>query len=679
MIPFAQIQLLQPWGLLAGLAIPLLVLAYLTKESSKKRTVSSVVVLRQLAKRSSKRSRFFPPLRFWLELLALLLALFALPLPLLIRQGATAALLLDNSLSMRAVVGGQSSLERAKEALVRRVESAGSEQRFYLFTSSPRLTAVGKAALTANETLAALRSIEASYSGDALESSAEELSRSGRYSSVDIFSDRRAEFRDNIETLVNGQKESFTEVEEHAVGTTSTNVYLANAFIRHVSLPEPHQELVAVVGLSGKGSGNLTVSFTDVSNSAQPRSLGDYTVSVNHDFGLASSRNGLNQREVVHQLSGDYPRGEYRVTVSTSKSSSSQGVAIGDSILEDNSAWIVSGEVTQQGVLVVSEQGGSLGLENLPGLQVRNISASDFNALSTAEIKAYTLLVFHRIAPSSLLETPSLFILPPAGNPVFPISGGVTDARVSFWREEHPLTAYLRVPLLPFNATEIFSTPEWAQSIIRVEQGSVLVAGESRGIRLAGVGFELFPYEGLKTPVTSVLTLNLLNWLTRVETADGGGFGGKGRTVTGAEVQLGTAGDTVAAIELLAPDRTKSVWQRPSGEGSEVAELPAKLLTTVPGIYTIEKTLRGGERISKREAVNAFHNRESQTAEIQSYAAARKVRHEDKDFESARPIWPLLLLAALVALFAELLLAWIRPNYKLPFFRKGVFSRGGTA
>ena len=51
------------------------------------------------------------------------------------------------------------------------------------------------------------------------------------------------------------------------------------------------------------------------------------------------------------------------------------------------------------------------------------------------------------------------------------------------------------------------------KSIINSEQGSILFAGESRGFRFAVLGFEIFPFEGSKTPALSVLTLNLLNWL----------------------------------------------------------------------------------------------------------------------------------------------------------------------
>ena len=113
MIP---LSFLTPFWLLSLCAVPLLILAYLKRQQSKRYVVSSVLVLRTLSRKVSPKKRFLPPLRFFLELLALLCLTIAAAQPFLDLQGEKIAVLLDNSLSMKAQANSGSAQTRFEVA-----------------------------------------------------------------------------------------------------------------------------------------------------------------------------------------------------------------------------------------------------------------------------------------------------------------------------------------------------------------------------------------------------------------------------------------------------------------------------------------------------------------------------------------------------------------------------------
>ena len=154
------------------------------------------------------------------------------------------------------------------------------------------------------------------------------------------------------------------------------------------------------------------------------------------------------------------------------------------------------------------------GFGGVPALGVQQISPAEFAKRAESDLARYSSVIFHRSAPARPPSVPTLLILPPADNPLFPVRDQADEGRITSWAAEHPITSYLKVPLLSPGSAAIFDVPLWAQSIMRVEEGAIVVAGESHGVRFAAVGMEMLPFEGARTPVLSVLTLNLLNWLS---------------------------------------------------------------------------------------------------------------------------------------------------------------------
>jgi len=330
----------------------------------------------------------------------------------------------------------------------------------------------------------------------------------------------------------------------------------------------------------------------------------------------------------------------YRVVVA----SRSGGVA--DAIKEDNVAWIAPSKRAQSSALFVSALEGAeggFGLGAIEGMSVESLSPAAFAQLAPADLERFALLIFHHMSPATAFEKPTLLILPPDQNPLFPVAGKVDAPKIASWVEEHPISSYLKVPLLKPTAALLFATPLWARSVINVEQGAIVVAGESHGLRFAAVGVELLPFGGASTPTVSILTLNLLNWLS----------GG---------AELGKATLSGGTTRLEGNHRWKVTLPTGKVEAVEIrGKEPEFFGLKEPGLYRIEGTPSGsGAPVSRLLTANVFYPEEASTFTPTPLTLPREVSHEELVREDVSPIWPMIIAAVLILLSLEALLAAVR-------------------
>lgn len=631
----STLQLSAPWFLAFGLLTPLLIYAFLKRSDVRKRTVSSLVVLRTLTKRETVRQRFKPPLRFFLELLALLAVCLAGALPTLLDERNTVAIVFDNSLSMRALqVNGtklESRFEEAQAAAKKWIDEQRSDASFTVFASAPKLIRLGEEGVGKSDARRMIGEMKASWTSDTLDSSVEELSANGSYDRVLVVTDKTFEaseakaseglFRDDR----GGMKT--TRISALSVGKPKPNVAVSRLSFSASSLADSGPRLRAAISLSSATGEEVVVSFSAVSPDGGDRSLGHQTLRLNPE----------QTRETEVELPADVdPAAVFRVSVSLADE---QRRVDGNALLEDDTAWLgprAAGSGKQ--LLLVSPRAGSAGsvFGSAPSLGVVEITPEQYAAMGERELSGYSTIVFHRSAPSRVPPVPTLLVLPPEGNPFFPVRSEASASRVTSWSPEHPITSYLKVPLLDPGNAEVFDVPLWAQSIIRVDSGAVVVAGESHGIRFAAVGIELLPFEGTKTPVLSVLTLNLLSWLS-------GGSELTGSTLAGSALKL----EEGKRWTVRTPQGTKSEIRAEQGA-------PPSYVFASPGLYRLETT---GDH--KEIAVNSFFPEESATFVQGVFHSPAEVEHHHVRLEGARPLWPPLLFLALALLALELILAAI--------------------
>jgi hypothetical protein len=605
----------------ALLATPLLAFAYLRKRSSKTQVVSSLLILQTLTHKKLVQRKFKPPLRFFFELLALILLICAASYPSLKENGKRYAILIDTSMSMRAKESSGSRIELAKKEIIKKIDESPSSQLYTLYVSSPKLEQIGEAHQDSSVLVSSLSSVAPSLSNDTLDTSALELANSGRFDGVWVFTDKSNNV--SVDLLGSARKSSLsTELSVVTIGAPLSNFFISD--IRY-----------SATGDKPSISCNIGASGNMISGSFGAIGLELYEIDPKSGSQRLLKKKQLTLSSQNTETSFDLPSvdtGEhiYRLALNT------RGTVGRNSLLEDDSAWISTSKAGRDSVLLVSnETAASLGLDNLRSLTSRLIKPEDYGSLSKSDLKKYELLIFHRSAPASLPPVASLLVLPPEANTIFPSRLEAERPKVTSWSSDHPLTSYIKVPLLSPQASVIFETPIWAQSIINVEQGSILGAGEQRGIRYAAIGMEVFPFEGAKTPTTSILFLNALNWLSNSK-------GLSSSALTGSSTRL----DAGAVWTVTKPNGEEEKIDVPSGNEATFYPLP------LAGIYSF----RDQNGTSEIHAVNNFYPLESSTFTRGSLILPADLKREAVVEDSTQVLWPMAIILALVLLLFEMAL-----------------------
>lgn len=618
---FGGLTIANPAALWAFAAVPLLVLAYLRRRQGRRLTVSSVLILKTLTKRRLIRRKFKPPLRFFVELLALCALIGAGAQPAFREETKQAAVIIDTSLSMRAKdkAGGFERRFDGARAAAKKWIAEQKRTQFTVYSSAPKLAGVGEKAVGADTAANLVDRLEPTPANDNLDAAATELAQNGEFDLVYIATDKEALFGGKRIPPAANEKETRVQVE--TVGRPAGNLYLTDLRAVRKDDESKHKQVVAGIGFSGLESVQAVVRLSG-KGTEQTTSV---TVPPNKII------------EAVLDVPGEEQQ-LFKVELVPAP-----GTA--NAVTEDDFGWLSTkrGAGNQALVVVPDGEQPSLGLENIPVLNTTVVTAAEYAKKSRTAVEANSLLIFYRTAPADVPHCSSLIVLPPANNPVFPGSSEVSEPKITFWQEDHPITSYLKVPLLTPGRALIFAASSWAQPVINAEPGALLLAGESRGVRFAGAGFEIFPFEGAKTPSLSILTLNLINWLTGgSEMSSSFSAGGTIRLDGGKTWMIKTPAGELEQIEV--PPRAASFYT--------LRQL---------GVYSIAGILSGGGDQPKTRltaAVNAFHPLESATYERFSVVVPQSVAHEQKSqTDGATRLWPYLVVFGLLLLVLEILLA----------------------
>lgn len=609
----------------AGLLIPLLVLAYLKTKRDIALLVPSVMVLRAIKQQTVLRSKIKLPWRFYLELLMLCILLCAATLPSKPGDNQKVAMVIDNSLSMQALDhGAKTRLELAKDHALSFLAGLSSADQVIIYSSSPRLSALSPKSESPSSARERVSRILPSAAGSTLSGDLKNLAESGRFSQVVLISDEALELTE-VEDPLSGNN-IVTEIKGVRVGSPSENYFISNLAYQTESLEDDRVTIVANIGWSGLAATavNVIVDALDPS-SFVPENLQKSTINISPSKAA--------------EFSSVIPiRGDKWIEV---RLENAKGVA--DSIKVDNRAWLPPLSAKKSAILLVSQESSLWGLDRISSLQVESITPKEFALLGERRVKNCQTLIFHKSAPVAATGVPSLFILPPDMNNFFPVAKSVERGHITSWSEQHPLINYLRVPVLPINGALVFSPPLWAQAVINIGEGPVVVAGESEGVRYVGVGTELLPFEGAKTAAQSVLTINALNWLLGSSGTVGNVF------ITGALYPL----DRKKAWKVITFEGKTSerptfekavrVISRDDIEGHEV------LLSESGPMVFIDQD----ESEKLEVAVNVFHPADSATTTVRKLTLPNFIESQRSSKEENEPIWPSLLKLVLLLLVAD--------------------------
>jgi hypothetical protein len=481
---FEAFGLLYPGALYLFAIPPLLLVAYLARERPRQAVVSSVIAFRALRSMRGERFGRSPRLRwtFFLELLILCLAVLAIAAPYVLRKGNPAVVVIDNSAAMQArTVSGQSRFEIVRNKIAGALSSNDSEILLYVTVPQPRQVGVFG---SMNSVMAAIDQVSVTDAPDdaaAVTALLNQLSADRHVGRI-IFGSYRP-----ILAPVPARVEPIT------AGQPIANYAMGSFVLSRASL--------AAAPLQGR------VTVANFSRSAQ--TLAVTIVADNKPAGRAEARVGPGEVTALN-----FPNlmlaQRYRAQLEPA-----------DGFPLDNVAYATGSANRGLAIFFVSPapaDGDSL--RSIPGVALTTVPPASY---SPAEVAGADLAIFEYAVPKELPAANSLLIMPPARDPIFNFSVR-TAARLELtgWPPVDPLTDGVNFRLLELRSGQYIGVHPWMQPVIGGAGGALMLTGSRQGHRFIALGFNPLPYLGRANLPMSILTLNMLNYLSGFGAENGG-------------------------------------------------------------------------------------------------------------------------------------------------------------
>lgn len=344
---------------------------------------------------------------------------------------------------------------------------------------------------------------------------------------------------------------------------------------------------------------------------------------------------GASVQEVFYtDLTGDFTTVSAALTRVT-------GTTVPNHLTLDDRAWTVFNPPGAGRVLLMTPGNIYLrqALASLPGIEP--FQGNIENGLPTGQ--TFDLYVLDGWLPEDgTLPPGDLFIVaPPQSSLLFDIAGRSTATANPRSLPDDARTRYVNfnnVSLLDFNVIE---GADWADPLITVEGGPLLLAGTVDGRQVAILTFDLHRSDLPLQIAWPILLANLMQWYTPAQTVP---------TPEGLLV-----GETLALNPPFEADRVRVT--RPDGDTTTLIVGEGPLIytdTTLPGLYTVD-TYAGSDLIqSEPFAVNLFNRLESLISPAQQLTiGASQVTEAAREEIGQREFWPLVALGALLLLALE--------------------------
>ena len=566
-------------GFLAALPLAIGCLVYLfrAKGISEPKVTSSLFILKKLPSFTPSRRRFVPPLQFWLELLVALALVLAASGIYQSSAGKRIAVVIDNSKSMSAVfTPGETRLEAARRIAAVDISGAEASTKFSIFSAAKTLVEVSDKdkATTSSNGVATLDKVKPGFDEDLLPPLVMGLAASSDYDQIWLYTDRTVEG----ERSGNRLRVTSLPIDQDS---------LKNLWISGVSLKR-----------SGESDDKVINSQIEVRVGGQPESVTNASVVANcfspdlrsnFDLGpVAAKISGSDKSSAVTlgPISSDWSY--CRVLIDSDA---------GDSLSIDDKAWIASSDSPTKRVGLFSEfSAASLGIDSLPYAAVSSLSDA-----SQAD-DSISGVIYHRGASPEVIVRPSLIIYPDAGAKILGgdvgqdlISNASGGIEITRWDETHPILRYARPELLAPKKARVVECPQGSKPFIFTASGPIACAGTDAGRSFVILGFELFPFDGLKNPTLSIITLNALQWILNStgEVANQSGW-----TSLGVFNPVGLSDQKSYQAKIVAPNEIE--LGKAGVDKLEVSE---------PGVVVVSSDDKALEKIF---AFNAISDQESQ-------------------------------------------------------------------
>lgn len=467
-------EFLNPAALLGLLALPLLVIPYLIRRKPRRVAFSSLLLFMESSGAASAKpwGRINLPPIFFLQLLLLVLLIFALSEPVLSVRPTNIAIILDNSASMQALEDGKSRFALAKERAADFAGELGAAGKVDLYVTAPRLEKLHAVALSPGDAASLIANLAPYDLGEApldYDNLLGQLARQQKYQRVYLITDRPARGQSGAARIV-------------TVGQPQGNFAVTGFEVQRSSLVNARLEALVEVANYSERDEKLKVLLK--SNGA-PLATREVAVGKNQSVTVA--------------FEGFADRPYYEAEIANR-----------DALAVDSRRFAVAPASRNLRILAITPRPRELeSFKNIPGVQLDIVAPADYGK---AERTGYGLEIYHFATPATLPSTAALFILPPESSALVDLGPPLANATVSNWRDPHVLTRYVNFNLLrPAYARPL--KPQTAGDIvIDSAAGPLAFASERQGVRYLTVGFDPFPYLGRENLPMSIFTLNMLDW-----------------------------------------------------------------------------------------------------------------------------------------------------------------------
>ncbi|MCO6429419.1 MAG: BatA domain-containing protein [Deltaproteobacteria bacterium] len=484
----------------APIVLGVLVIAYLRQGRSKRKKVATLYLLKMIESVPRARRKFLPPLRFFFELL--LLAMLCLAAAGIYSTDASSRVvyIIDNSFSTSASLSkfddAKTVLAKAKEAAAESLDGLASAAEVEVFVTSPQLRSITAGFVSSGRAADALASVEFAYASDRIDEAVEKLQRAHSDSEIRVYTDKKGISKVQPEL----GRVSVTTIERGALN----NIAIGGITLANSTMSGTGRQLEAVVASFGDSPVTVEVELGGINVSASP--VGVEAIDRRTLQLPAGGRVTVTFKDLPAGIEG------FKVAA-TSKEYA--GARDSDSNPHDNAAWIAGGRTRAEFLLVGDLNAALLGLSKLSGPAFDYMKPEKYEESSAnGDLGAYRGFVFHRYIPRRFPPGNSIFVIPETTGALLTTAQVVSNVPVTRWHRSHDLLSYLDIANLTFKKLSPLELPNWGEVLINTSAGAAAYAGERDGHRIAVLGFELFPFEGRRSPLISVLTLNLFKWMT---------------------------------------------------------------------------------------------------------------------------------------------------------------------
>lgn len=619
-------------------ALPMLVggLVYLfrARGKSQPKVTSSLFILKKLPTYAPNRRWFLPPMQFWLDLLLAVALVAAASGVYQTTSGKKIAIVIDNSKSMAARFSPEENrLDAAMRIAKADIVGAPTGTAFSVYSVNQKLNLV-ESSINAPTALSALTKIKFSYQEDTLAPLIAGLIASSDYDSVWLYTDRSIE-KQNAQNDISDDKLRVTSLPYDR--ERLKNYWISDLYVNSISEDGNNRKFIDLrIGrLSGdKDNLNVAASCFDINTGKEISLSAVAAIRSAPSNKLATS---LGQDLTARLGPIKEPWSYCHVILDTDDT---------DALISDNDAWIASDTVKSRSLGLYSEFTAKvLGLERLPVGEVINLSSDQQESTQN-----FSGAIYHRQGDLKDIKTPSLIVYPSVGSKI--LGGAVGEElvgaagagiEITRWDETDPILRYARPGLLSLSKARILECPVGAKPFIFTAAGPIACAGSEAGRNYIITGFELFPFDGIRSPTLSIITLNSLQW------------------VTGSNEQQGQNGwSKIGLINLPISAESKSIKVRSLAPvGRDLGEIAGGILELLePGVFSVSS---GDSKPAKIVAVNSISDQESEIGnlnptQITNDTLRRGVsERRSDDLSNVDNVCRLLAALALAALFIDLI------------------------